>query len=214
MTLGFLDAVALSRAPSFAAYQRERDRGGRVAEVLAIALYDIFSGSSDETVAMRKAVYRLWRENPAECDRTMRLLCGDETNLLTFGAPFLKVLAQAGVGLVRSGVAASDARTGAAAAARLGRPARDWLASGALHVREAEVASPPAEPLPRVRIAHPEAAQEPSEPHDPQPAHALAGGISALLLQQDEDGSWEGECSWCAMLPAEYVLAWHTVTSR
>ena len=145
----------------------------------------------------------------------MRLLCGDETNLLTFGAPFLKVLAQAGVGLVRSGVAASDARTGAAAAARLGRPR-----TGLARVRERSTCAkrrslrrPPS----RSRasgIAHPEAAQEPSEPHNPQPAHALAGGISALLLQQDEDGSWEGECSRCAMLPAEYVLAWHTVTSR
>jgi lanosterol synthase len=200
LTLGFLDALALSRAPSFEAYRRERDHGGRVPEVLAIALYDIFAGTSDETVAMRKAVYRLWRDNPAECDRTMRLLSGDATNLALFGAPFLKVLARASAGLVVQGVRAAEPRHGLHAAARLACFARDWFSSGALHLREAAEIARPAEPPVRTLEA---------PAYDPPPSAALARGLAALLAQQDDDGSWEGECSWCAMLPAEYVLAWH-----
>lgn len=208
ITLGFLDALALSRAPSFGAYRRERDRGGRVAEVLAIALYAIFSGSADETVAMRQAVYRLWRDNPGERQRTMRLLCGDVTNLATFGAPFFKVLAKAGFDLVRRG---ETAPAGAASAARLAGLARDWLSSGALHLGEAEVPAV-VEPVAPTAIAPLDSALPLTPaPHEPQPAQALAGGLNALLSQQDEDGSWEGECSWCAMLPAEYVLAWHVM---
>ncbi|HKP57682.1 MAG TPA: FAD-dependent oxidoreductase [Polyangiales bacterium] len=201
LTLGFLDALSLARASSFDAYRRERDRGGRVPEVLAIALYDIFAGTSDETVAMRKSVYRLWRDNPAECDRTMRLLSGDVSNLALFGAPFLKVLARASAGLVASGVRAADPRHGVDSAARLVSFAREWFSSGALHLREAaEVARAP-EPL------TPPAAETPE--YDPPPSAALTRGLGALIAQQDEDGSWEGECSWCAMLPAEYVLALH-----
>jgi lanosterol synthase len=204
LTMGFLDAMALSRAKSFEAYRRQRDRGGRVPEVLAIALYDIFAGTSDETVAMRKAVFRLWRDNPAERDRTMRLLSGDVTNLALFGAPFLKVLGRASFDLVARGLRASDARHGAGAAARLTGFANDWVSSGALHLREA----------PEMPEATPPPASNDDGPARPPldaglPSAALDWGFAALLPRQDDDGSWEGECSWCPMLPAEYVLAWH-----
>jgi lanosterol synthase len=204
LTVGFLDAMALARASSFESYRRERDRGGRVPEVLAIALYDIFAGTSDETVAMRKAVFRLWRESGAERDRTMRLLSGDVTNLALFGVPFLKVLGRASLGLVHGGLRASDARHGVDAAARLAGFARDWVSSGALHLREApETTSDIVDSPDR----DPETTEAPEL--DTPPRAALESGLAALLSQQDEDGSWEGECSWCAMLAAEYVLAWH-----
>lgn len=207
LTLGFLDALALARAPSFDAYRRERDRGGRVAEVLAIALYDIFSGTSDETVAMRKAVFRLWRDNSAERDRTMRLLCGDVSNLALFSAPFLKVLSRAGLSLVSNGVRALEPRHGVDAAVRLAGLARDWVCSGALHLHEGEATHEVADAAEVPSGRTPEAAR--SVLPDWPPSAALESGISALLSRQDEDGSWEGECVWCAMLPAEYVLAWH-----
>ncbi|HET6338034.1 MAG TPA: FAD-dependent oxidoreductase [Polyangiales bacterium] len=207
LTFGFLDAVALSRAPSFEAYRRERDRGGRVPEVLAIALYDIFSGTSDETVAMRKAVFQLWRDDPAERERTMRLLSGDVTNLLQFSAPFLKVLARAGLSLVGNGVRALEPRYGVDAALRLAGCAREWLSSGALHLHERE-ATPEVANAGEVHAGRtPDAIRSPLP--DLPPSAALEIGMSALLSCQDEDGSWEGECVWCAMLPAEYVLAWH-----
>jgi squalene/oxidosqualene cyclase-like protein len=201
LTLGFMDARALARAGSFEQYRRERDRGGRVPEVLAIALYEIFAGTSDETVAMRKAVYRLWRDNPGERDRTMRLLAGDETNLALFGVPFLKVLGRASSELLRDGLRAWEPRHGVAATRKLAARARAWVASGALHLHERQ------EPE---RVEARDASEPPARPsHEPQPCAALASGLAALLSQQDEDGSWEGECIWCALLPAEYVLAWH-----
>jgi hypothetical protein len=205
LTLGLLDAMAVAKSKNFEAYRRTRDRGGRVAEVLAIALYDIFAGMSDETVAMRKAVFRLWRENPAERDRTMRLLSGDVTNLALFGAPFLKVLGRAGYDLFAQRLRVSDARNAAAAAARLSACANDWVSAGALHLREAPEMADASVPDSRR-----------DEPLRPQldsrtPSAALDMGFGALLARQDDDGSWEGECSWCPMLPAEYVLAWHAM---
>lgn len=207
LTLGFLDAVALSRAKSFDAYRRERDRGGRVPEVLAIALYDIFAGAADETVAMRKAVFGMWRDSAAERDRTMRLLSGDVTNLALFGAPFLKVLGRAGLGLFQGGLRGGDARHGARAARRLGGAAKDWVAAGALHLREAPESLDvlPAPKTPNDEEPPSSNAQE----REPSPGRALDAGLAALLARQDEDGSWEGESNWCAMLPAQYVLAWH-----
>ena len=204
LTLGLLDAMALARAKSFDAYRRKRDRGGRVPEVLAIALYDIFAGSSDQTVAMRKAVFQMWRDSEAERDRTMRLLSGDVTNLALFGAPFLKVLARASAGLLSSGLRGGDARYGAAAARRLGVAAKDWVAAGALHLREAPE-SLDAPPPPR-SDQPPSANEADADPTSPQ---ALEAGFAALLARQDEDGSWEGECVWCPCCPREYALAWH-----
>ena len=207
LTVGMLDATTLARARSFDAYRRERDRGGRVPEVLAIALYDIFAGTSDETVAMRQAVFRMWRGSAAERDRTMRLLSGDVSNLALFGVPFLKVLGRAGLSLIERGVRAGDTRHGTHAVARLGVSAKDWVSAGALHLREApeglesELASPRTEDF----MPAPLRTDDP----DPTPSQALESGVAALLARQDDDGSWEGESNWCPMLPAQYVLAWH-----
>ncbi|HEX3594035.1 MAG TPA: FAD-dependent oxidoreductase, partial [Polyangiaceae bacterium] len=206
LTVGFLDATALARARSFDAYRRERDRGGRVPEVLAIALYDIFAGTSDETVAMRQAVFEMWRNSPSERDRTMRLLSGDVSNLALFGAPFLKVLARAGLELIQRGVRGTDARHGALTAARLGAAARDWVSAGALHLTEAPASMETELAAPRRddRVPALNRAEE-----APTPARALDAGVAAVLARQDDDGSWEGESDWCPMLPAQYVLAWH-----
>ena len=206
LTLGFIDGQSLARAKSFDAYRRERDRGGRVPEVLAIALYDIFAGASDETVAMRKAVFRMWRDSEAERDRTMRLLSGDVTNLALFSVPFLKVLGRAGLGLFGSGLRAGDPLHGAALSGRLGRSARDWIAAGALHLREApESLDVAGSPSSRTDDAPPANDIDDTE----SPSHALETGFAALVARQDEDGSWEGESNWCAMLPSQYVLAWY-----
>ena len=40
-------------------------------------------------------------------------------------------------------------------------------------------------------------------------ARALELGVRALIAKQAEDGSWEGEVVWSAMLAAEFVLACH-----
>ena len=40
-------------------------------------------------------------------------------------------------------------------------------------------------------------------------ARALAAGVDALLREQAEDGSFEGEVVWCPMLVAQYVMMIH-----
>lgn len=38
---------------------------------------------------------------------------------------------------------------------------------------------------------------------------ALERGVDALVRMQRQDGSWEGECVWCPMLTAQYVMTAH-----
>lgn len=104
MTLGFLDAACLARSDSCAAYRRQRAARSGVAELLALGLYRVFTRQDDGTVALRQAVYRMWRQSPAECRRTMRLLSGDDTDARHFNQAFLKALTLAGRQLLRDTV--------------------------------------------------------------------------------------------------------------
>lgn len=92
MTIGFQDGECLARSQSFKDYQHERKFGTFVPEVLATTLYEVFAGNDDSAIALRKAVYRLWRQDPAECRRTMHLLSGAEINVLSFCQSFFKVV--------------------------------------------------------------------------------------------------------------------------
>jgi 2-polyprenyl-6-methoxyphenol hydroxylase-like FAD-dependent oxidoreductase len=95
MTLGFLDADCLARSKSFRAYQRARSARSAVAELLAMGLYQMFTRNDAGTVAMRRAVYEMWQRAPAERRRTMRLLSGEDTELMQFSCAFLHVMARA-----------------------------------------------------------------------------------------------------------------------
>jgi hypothetical protein len=201
LTMGFLDAMALSKAKSFEAYRRRRDRGGRVPEVLAIALYDIFAGTSDETVAMRKAVFRLWRDDPAERDRTMRLLSGDVTNLALFGVPFLKVLGRASFELIARGLRASDPGHGAGAAARLTACANDCVFRRT---------APAKRPRCRRRRCRPPRTTMGPRGRRSTPDFFCRARLGFAALLHGKTTTAPGKASIrCPMLPAEYVLAWH-----
>ena len=197
LTLAFQDAVALSAAPRFDRYRRERSRNSRVPELLAIALYDIFAGTSDEMAHLRRAVYSLWRESAKERGQTMRLLACDDVNAATFARSFTKVLGLSIKGVFARGLETGQFRDAASVAKRLGTSTRGWLASGALHLHEAGSAEEP-QSLPARTLSE-----------APASARALTRGVDALVASQDGDGSWEGECIWCALLSAEYVLAFH-----
>jgi hypothetical protein len=56
-----------------------------------MGLYQMFTRDDAGTVAMRSAVYQMWHQ-AAECRRTMRLLAGEETDLMQFNRAFLKVM--------------------------------------------------------------------------------------------------------------------------
>jgi 2-polyprenyl-6-methoxyphenol hydroxylase-like FAD-dependent oxidoreductase len=96
LTLGFLDGMCLADSSSFADFRSKRSRRARVAELLAFSLYRVFSEEEPGAVALRQAIFQIWRQSPAECDRTMRLLAADDTDLVHFNRAFLRVLAQAG----------------------------------------------------------------------------------------------------------------------
>lgn len=216
LTLGIQDAVALAGARSFAAYERRRLRESRVPEVLAIALYDIFSGASYESVAMRQAIYAIWRRREAERERTMRLLSCDAVGYFDFGAVTLKILARAAGSLA---LEAPVRRSDALAVARgIGSAVQRWLGPDAVprgdvkangQAESARVG--PALPAVAAPNLHVVANPSPSEASRDDTSTALGRAVRALVAERDEDGSWEGECIWCALLAAEYVLTWHLV---
>jgi 2-polyprenyl-6-methoxyphenol hydroxylase-like FAD-dependent oxidoreductase len=93
MTIGFMDAECLVRSKSFKDYQRQRNFGTYVPEMLAMTLHQVFCRDDESAVAIRRAIYQMWRQEPQECVRTMNLLSGAQTNILHFGESFLKGLA-------------------------------------------------------------------------------------------------------------------------
>ncbi|MBI4956789.1 MAG: FAD-dependent oxidoreductase [Myxococcales bacterium] len=221
MTLGFGDALALAGAPSLRAFRRARVRATRVPEMLAVALYEVFADTSDEVVAMRRAVYDLWRREPGERLRTMGYLAGEDRSPLRFGSSFLKALVLAGGSLLRDGVGAGQYRHVLSVTGELGSRIR-WLLGGTLHLTPAE----PTRDLPRTAeerygaalrassaraevVEHPSSLGRAARRGDgrPEPEIALARGVRALEDAQAEDGSWEGEVAWNPMLAAEYVIS-------
>lgn len=90
MTLGFADADCLVRSADFQAFERERVASTFVPELLAFALYEAFSRTDRGSASVRRAIYAMWRDYEVERERSMRLLCGEETNVLRFGQSFMR----------------------------------------------------------------------------------------------------------------------------
>jgi squalene monooxygenase len=92
MTLGFQDAIALATSQNFDCFRQDRLMNTYVPELLAHALYRVFTDQSETAIALRQAVYQMWRQDPGERQRTMQLLSTMETKLLPFSFSFLKGL--------------------------------------------------------------------------------------------------------------------------
>lgn len=90
MTLGFEDVDCLVRSQDFQTFERERIARTVVPEFLALALYEAFSRTDAGAASVRRAIYGMWRDYPIERERTMKLLCGEETNLIRFGQSFMR----------------------------------------------------------------------------------------------------------------------------
>ncbi len=225
MTLGFQDAIALAEATSFESYRRERIRGSRVPEMLAVALYEVFADGSDETVSIRRAVYDMWRRSPDERLRTMGLLAGDDARAMSFARSFLVALGTCSASLVGAGMRTGDWGHVMSIVGQLGERVR-WLFAGALFLRDAE----PTRPLAATAEARYGAALKAQRPQgevmehpsrfamvakrhadEVEPERALHRGVKMLLAHQADDGSWEGEVVWCPLLAAQYVLTCHIV---
>jgi squalene monooxygenase len=122
LALGFADGECFARNSSLRSYRRERAARSRVPELLSELLYEAFTRRDDGTLALRRGIYELWRTDPAQRDRTMRLLAADETRLWSFGAAFLTVVGHA-VGELNDAMRSGELRTSARSAGGLGR----WL---------------------------------------------------------------------------------------
>lgn len=90
-----MDGECLARSASLKKYQQERNAGTQAAELLAAALYQVFATQSPANAELRSAIYQLWRDDPQERDRTMRLLAVEEIRLAQFGRAFVHVAGRA-----------------------------------------------------------------------------------------------------------------------
>lgn len=206
MTVGFQDAESLVRSRNFEEYRRDRTFKTYVPEILATTLHQVFSRKDDSALAIRKAIYQMWRQEAKECVRTMHLLSGAETNILQFGGSFIK-----GVTLAVSSVIKQNASQGNwhHMTQVLGALV-DWLRTPAAialsRVRKVAVGE---------RKLETEGEKDMKNecfafPHLPLSSKtALQRGVQYLIKLQEKDGSWEGEVVWCPMLPAQYVLMCH-----
>lgn len=133
MTLGFTDAWALPRARSLRAWEIGRRRWTRVPEMLAVVLYEVFADDSVDALAIRQAVYDLWRVDPAERQRTMRYLAGQDRGLPRFSGSFVKAVGLALSRLAKRGIQGGHWDEVAAVTRELGGRLK-WLTGGMLHL--------------------------------------------------------------------------------
>jgi len=92
MSLGLADAECVAESPDVASYRRHRDAKSWVPELLACALYLALTRRDPSGVAVRQAVYRMWRASEDERSRTMRILACAETRPEQFVGAFQAVL--------------------------------------------------------------------------------------------------------------------------
>lgn len=92
MSLGLADAECVAESPDVASYRRHRDAKSWVPELLACALYLALTRRDPSGVAVRQAVYRMWRASEDERSRTMRILACSETRPEQFVGAFQAVL--------------------------------------------------------------------------------------------------------------------------
>ncbi len=92
MSLGLADAECVAESPDVASYRRHRDAKSWVPELLACALYLALTRRDPSGVAVRQAVYRLWRASEDERGRTMRILACSDTRPEQFVGAFQAVL--------------------------------------------------------------------------------------------------------------------------
>jgi phytoene/squalene synthetase/2-polyprenyl-6-methoxyphenol hydroxylase-like FAD-dependent oxidoreductase len=95
LSLGFLDAQRAASATNLAEYQRSREAESYVPELLANALYQVFTRRDSSATGIRQAMYRVWRQDANERRRTMRILMGTDTRSATFATSFVRMAVEA-----------------------------------------------------------------------------------------------------------------------
>jgi len=220
MTLGFGDALELARTRSFDTYRRRRLRDTRVPEMLAVALYEVFADHADETVAIRRAVYGMWRRSAAERLRTMRFLACEDIRPHSFAWSFAQAMLRGVTSLTvragRSGYYKHCFDIGRAllnrarhlSAGMLRKPSSLDAMRDRAHNAQLKAALNVSVPVAEV-VDLKRRQNLPDDARTVDPSVALERGAQALAAQQSADGDWEGEVVWCPMLPAQYVMMCH-----
>jgi 2-polyprenyl-6-methoxyphenol hydroxylase-like FAD-dependent oxidoreductase len=85
LTLGFGDAMTLAEHEDFDDFLAARFREVRAPEMLAMGFYEIFADHRAESMALRQAIYRIWRTGGAVSDRSVRLLACNDTSATSLG---------------------------------------------------------------------------------------------------------------------------------
>jgi lanosterol synthase len=173
------------------------------------------------------------REKPSERLRTMGFISGQNKSHSDFAYSFAAMLVRGSRDLAASGISSRRFSETKALVSDLGSRLA-WLLGGTMHLTDALPAKRAAELLGartsevslRTAEARYGAALRASLPRaaviglndfgahaKPRvtPHLALERAYEALALEQAEDGSFEGEVVWCAMLAAQYVLAMHAL---
>ncbi|MCB9592759.1 MAG: hypothetical protein H6719_08500 [Sandaracinaceae bacterium] len=215
------DAVTYAESKSASAYRRASRRRTRIPEAVAIGLAELMTDDAPESVALRRATYRTWRSDPGERLRSMGYFAGEDGGAARLSGSCVRVmLSGAAAVAARARHTPGDAhRVGTAMLARIG-----WMVGGSLGWTELlpdalaeRLEARGASRFGRA-LRHPEEAEvvgllgvRQRAVEGPSLEDALARGVEALVAEQADDGSFEGEVVWCPMLAAQYVLASHVM---
>ncbi|MBV6622512.1 MAG: FAD-dependent monooxygenase [Rivularia sp. (in: Bacteria)] len=209
MTVGFMDAECLVRSQSFDNYQRQRNFGTYVPEMLAMTLHQVFCGDSESAVAIRRAIYQMWRQEPQECVRTMHLLSGAQTNILHFSGSFLKGLAIAVKSVFKDNISAGKWRHLIQSLVAFGQWLRLPLVIALSRFHKHQRVNMKLEEIKDNSVSNDNKVSFIADNKielSINSTTALERAVDSLLSHQLTNGSWEGEVVWCPMLPAQYVL--------
>lgn len=224
LVLGIEDACTLADAKSHARWKKERVRDARIPETLAVALYEVLADPSPETVALRRAMFAMWRETPGERLRTMGYVSGQDRSTTRFARSCLATFNAGARNLARQASSTGKVKGAPKMVAEIARR-MTWLGLGAARATDVVATDASLRGGRSIEDRYGAALKVSAARHeretgstdelaqrrlrgDHDPKKALEKGVLALVAKQDDDGSFEGEVVWCPMLAAQYVIAW------
>ena len=100
LTLGLGDAIAVAETENFRNFAAKRFKEAHAPEMLAMGFYEIMVDNRAEAVALRHAVYRMWRRNRGMAERSMRLLGCEDTSEFSLGLTGAVTVVMAATGTI------------------------------------------------------------------------------------------------------------------
>lgn len=136
LTLGIGDAIAVAESSDFREFVAGRFRQIRAPEILALAFYEVMVDQRAEAEALRRSVYRMWRRDSGEAQRSMRLIGCEDTSEFSLGFVGAMTVMRAAAATIPRSVSLRDWRRASSTLYSLaGRIA--WFVRGAWRLRRA-----------------------------------------------------------------------------